>query len=196
MPLKAHHCFVRDQEQFFDFWSNFDFFWNVYVLNSSQFDNSIFFFEISNFFRGIRVKIKTPKAIASIVGPVGEFQIIEVCNPSTTETSPITDEIIAICIGVDDKFLEAAAGIIRRPVINNIPTILIEIAITLAIRIVKIALARSAFKPSALANSKFTVAANRGLQISINTIKTMLPPIQTNKTSVMLLIKYHQKVDP
>ena len=37
-------------------------------------------------------------------------------------------------MGEDDKFLEAAAGIIRRPVINKIPTILIEIAITLAIR--------------------------------------------------------------
>ena len=71
-------------------------------------------------------------AIASIVGPVGEFQIIEVCNPSTTETSPITEEIIAICIGVDDNFLEAAAGIIRSPVISNIQTILIEIENTLS----------------------------------------------------------------
>ena len=81
-------------------------------------------------------------------------------------------------------------------VINNIPTILIEIAITLAIKIVKIALARSAFKPSAFANSKFTVAANRGLQISINTIKTMLAPIQTNKTSVMFTDKISPKSRP
>ena len=57
-------------------------------------------------------------------------------------------------MGEEDKFLEAAAGIIKSPVINKIPTIFIEIAITLAISNVKIALAKSGFNPSALANSK------------------------------------------
>ena len=42
-------------------------------------------------------------------------------------------------MGEEDKFLEAAAGIIKSPVINKIPTIFIEIAITLAISNVKIA---------------------------------------------------------
>ena len=84
--------------------------------------------------------IKTPNVITRIVGPVEVFHIIEVCRPITTEQTPITEEIIAICIGVEDKFLEAAAGMIRRPVINNIPTIFIDIAMTLAISKVNICL--------------------------------------------------------
>ena len=111
--------------------------------------------------------------IVKIVGPVGVFQIIEVWIPRTTEATPIIEDMIAIWIGVEDKFLEADAGMIRRPVINNIPTIFIDIAMTLAISKVNIALARSGFNPSALANSKLTVPAKRGLQININTIKTI-----------------------
>ena len=106
--------------------------------------------------------------IVKIVGPVGVFQIIEVWIPRTTEATPIIEDMIAIWIGVEDKFLEADAGMIRRPVINNIPTIFIDIAMTLAISKVKIALAKSGFNPSALANSKLTVPAKRGLQININ----------------------------
>ena len=49
-------------------------------------------------------------------------------------------------------FLAIAAGIINIPVINNNPTILIDIAIIPAIKIVKIVLALSGFKPSASAN--------------------------------------------
>ena len=95
-------------------------------------------------------------------------------------------------MGEEDKFLEAAAGIIKSPVINKIPTIFIEIAITLAISNVKIALAKSGFRPSALANSKLTVPANKGLQINIKTIKTIPPPIQTNKRSV----KFTERISP
>ena len=62
-------------------------------------------------------------------------------------------------MGVEDKFLEAEAGKIRRPVINKIPTIFIEIAITAAINIVKIEFANSGLRPSALAKSEFTVPA-------------------------------------
>ena len=50
-------------------------------------------------------------------------------------------------------FLAIAAGIISIPVISNNPTILIEIAITAANKIVNIAFALSGFKPSASANS-------------------------------------------
>ena len=50
-------------------------------------------------------------------------------------------------------FLAMAAGIINIPVINSNPTILIDIAIIAAIRIVKTAFALSGFKPSAPANS-------------------------------------------
>ncbi len=99
-------------------------------------------------------------------------------KPKTTDNNPIILETIAICIGVEDKFLEAAAGIIRRPVINSIPTIFIEIAITPAIKSVKIVFANSGLSPSALAISKFTVPANSGLQMRISKIKTTHPPIQ------------------
>ena len=152
--------------------------------------------EISNFFRGKRVNIKTPKAIAKIVGPEGEFQIIEDCKPRKTHATPIIEEIIAIWMGVEDKFREAAAGIISRPVISKIPTILIEMAITLAIKTVKIALAKSGFRPSALANSKLTVPANKGLQINISTTRTILPPIQTNIKSVTLTERISPKSKP
>ena len=134
--------------------------------------------------------------IVKIVGPVGVFQIIEVWIPRTTEATPIIEDMIAIWIGVEDKFLEADAGMIRRPVINNIPTIFIDIAMTLAISKVKIALAKSGFNPSALANSKLTVPAKRGLQININTIKTILPPIQTNNKSVTLTERISPKSKP
>ena len=140
--------------------------------------------------------IKTPNVITRIVGPVGVFHIIDVCKPVTNEKTPIIEDVIAICIGVEDKFLEADAGMIRRPVINNMPTIFIEIAITLAINKVNIAVARSGFNPSAFANSKLTVPANNGLQIKINIVKTTPPPIQTNKTSVKLTDKMSPKSKP
>ena len=50
-------------------------------------------------------------------------------------------------------FLAIAAGMISIPVINNNPTIFIEIAMIAAIKIVNTALARSGFNPSASANS-------------------------------------------
>ena len=67
---------------------------------------------------------------------------------------------------------------------------------TLAISKVKIALAKSGFNPSALANSKLTVPAKRGLQININTIKTIPPPIQTNNKSVTLTERISPKSKP
>ena len=50
-------------------------------------------------------------------------------------------------------FLAIAAGMISMPVINSNPTILIDMAITAAIKMVNIAFALSGFKPSASANS-------------------------------------------
>ena len=75
---------------------------------------------------------------------------------------------------------------------SNIPTIFIAIAITAAINNVKMAFANSGLRPSALANSKFTVPANSGLQIQISKIKTILPPIQTNRISV----KFTERISP
>ena len=49
-----------------------------------------------------------------------------------------------------------------KPVINKMPTIFMEMAMTKAINRVKIVLANSGFNPSALANSKLTVPANSG----------------------------------
>ena len=47
-----------------------------------------------------------------------------------------------------------------------------------------------------LANSKLTVPAKRGLQININTIKTIPPPIQTNNKSVTLTERISPKSKP
>ena len=86
-------------------------------------------------------------------------------------------------------FRAIAAGIINIPVINNNPTILIDIAITAAIKIVNIAFALSGFNPSASANSKFTVAANKGFQIIFKIKRIKAPPIQINNKSFWLTAK-------
>ncbi len=72
--------------------------------------------EISNFFRGNRVSIKTPKVIAKIVGPEGEFQIIEDCKPRTTEATPIDVMIVAYA----DPMGFAAFNEVKEKLIFNI----------------------------------------------------------------------------
>ena len=60
---------------------------------------------------------------------------------------------ITICLGLFDKLRAIAHGIISIPVIKRRPTILIEIAMRAANKIVNIALTRFGFMPSASANS-------------------------------------------
>ena len=150
------------------------------------FDNLVCFLKIGNFFKGKSVIKNIINATLKIVGPVEVFQIIEEYKPKITDITPTILAIIAIWMGVVDKFLEIDAGMIKSPVINKIPTILIEMAITAAINKVKIAFANSGLSPSALANSKFTVPANKGLHIIINKNSTIAPPIQTIKISLKL----------
>ena len=98
-------------------------------------------------------KINKNKEAAIIDGPEAVLNSNEENNPKITDNKPPIIEYITIFWGLDDIFLAIAAGIISIPVINNNPTILIDIAIIAAIKIVKIAFARSGFKPSASANS-------------------------------------------
>ena len=93
------------------------------------------------------------KAAAIIEGPEAVLNSKEVNKPKTTDNKPPSIEYITILCGLEEIFLAIAAGIINIPVINNNPTIFIEIAIIAAIKIVNIALALSGFKPSASANS-------------------------------------------
>ena len=93
------------------------------------------------------------KEAAIIDGPEEVLNSSEVNKPKTTDSKPPRIEKITIPFGLDEIFLAIAAGIINIPVINSNPTILIEIAMIPAIKIVKIALALSGFKPSASANS-------------------------------------------
>ena len=93
------------------------------------------------------------RAAVIIDGPDDVLNSKDVNNPIITDNKPPMIEYITILCGLVDKFLAIAAGIINIPVINNNPTILIEIAIIAAIKIVNIALALSGFKPSASANS-------------------------------------------
>ena len=92
-------------------------------------------------------------AAVIIDGPEDVLNSKDVNNPIITDNKPPITEYITILFGLVDKFLAIAAGIINIPVINNNPTILIEIAMIAAIKIVNIALALSGFKPSASANS-------------------------------------------
>ena len=98
-------------------------------------------------------KINNNKDDAIIEGPDAVLNSSEENNPKITDNNPPIIEYITIFWGLEEIFLAIAAGMINIPVINNKPTIFIEIAIIAAIRIVKIAFARSGFKPSASANS-------------------------------------------
>ena len=90
---------------------------------------------------------------AIIDGPEDVLNSNEEYKPNTTDNNPPIIENITIFWGLSEIFLAIAAGIISIPVISNKPTILIDMAITAAIKIVNIALALSGFKPSASANS-------------------------------------------
>ena len=92
-------------------------------------------------------------AAATIEGPDGVLNSNEENSPINTDSNPPIIENITIFCGLSDKFLAIAVGMINIPVISNKPTILIDIAIIAAIKIVNIALALSGFKPSASANS-------------------------------------------
>ena len=98
-------------------------------------------------------KINNNKDAAIIEGPDAVLNSSEENNPKITDNKPPIIEYITIFWGLEEIFLAIAAGMINIPVINNKPTIFIEIAIIAAIRIVKIAFALSGFKPSASANS-------------------------------------------
>ena len=98
-------------------------------------------------------KINKNKEAVIIEGPDAVLNSSEENNPKITDNKPPIIEYITIFWGLEEIFLAIAAGMINIPVINNKPTIFIEIAIIAAIRIVKIAFARSGFKPSASANS-------------------------------------------
>ena len=90
---------------------------------------------------------------AIIDGPEGVLNSNDVNSPIKTESKPPIIEYVTIFNGLSDIFLAIAAGMINIPVINNKPTILIDIAIIAAIKIVNIAFALLGFKPSASANS-------------------------------------------
>ena len=90
---------------------------------------------------------------AIIDGPEDVLNSNDEYKPNTTDSNPPIIENKTIFCGLSEIFLAIAAGIINIPVINNNPTILIEIAMIAAIKIVNIAFALSGFNPSASASS-------------------------------------------
>ncbi len=98
-------------------------------------------------------KINKNKDAAIIEGPDAVLNSSDENKPIITDNRPPITEKNTILRGLSEIFLAIAAGIISIPVINNNPTILIEIAMIAAIKIVNIALARSGFNPSASASS-------------------------------------------
>ena len=100
-----------------------------------------------------RESINRNKEAAIIDGPEAVLNSKDVNSPIITDSKPPITEKRTICCGLFEIFLAIAAGMISIPVINNNPTILIEIAIIAAIKIVNIALALSGYNPSASANS-------------------------------------------
>ena len=98
-------------------------------------------------------KMNKNNEAAIIEGPEAVLNSSEENNPSITDNKPPIIEKNIIFWGLSEIFLAIAAGMISIPVINNNPTIFIEIAMIAAIKIVNKALARSGFNPSASANS-------------------------------------------
>ena len=98
-------------------------------------------------------KQKSIKAAVIIDGPEAVLNSKDKNNPIKIDNSPPIVDKKTIWMGLFDMFLARAAGIISIPVIKSSPTILIEIAIIAAIKIVNIALYLSGFIPSALAKS-------------------------------------------
>ena len=136
------------------------------------------------------------KAAVIIDGPEDVLNSKDVNNPIITDNKPPIIEYTTILCGLVDKFLAIAAGIINIPVINNYPTILIEIAMIGAIKIVNIALALSGFKPSASANSYFTVEANKGFQMNLRVNKINDPPIHIINKSLIETAKISPNNNP
>ena len=112
-----------------------------------------------------------------MLGPAGVSHSRDPKSPEQTASTPKIHANIAICSGLIERDRAEAAGIISNAVINKIPTIFMEIAITIAIRIMNIKLARSGFNPSAVATSTLTVAAKSSCQIIIRQLNTQKPPI-------------------
>ncbi|MCY1367412.1 hypothetical protein D9M69_543460 [compost metagenome] len=86
------------------------------------------------------------------------------------------EAMIAICSGVEANRRAVAAGIIRSDVISKIPTIFIEMAITIASSSMKMMRDKAGFKPSARAISSLTVAASSGRHNHASTASTRIPP--------------------
>jgi hypothetical protein len=94
-------------------------------------------------------RINKNSAAAIIDGPEDVLNSNEENSPIITDNKPPIIENNTIFVGLSEIFLAIAAGIISIPVINNNPTILIDMAMIPAIKIVKIAFALSGFNPSA-----------------------------------------------
>ena len=97
--------------------------------------------------------INRTKDAVIIEGPDAVLNSSDENSPITTDNKPPIIENNTIFCGLSERFLAIAAGMISIPVINNNPTIFIEIAIIPAIKIVNIAFALSGLSPSASANS-------------------------------------------
>ena len=97
--------------------------------------------------------INNIRAITIIEGPEEVFNSKEVNKPIVTDKIPINIATNTICFGLLVIFLDAAAGIISRPVIKRVPIIFIDNAITPASSRVKIILYILGFIPSAEARS-------------------------------------------
>ena len=80
---------------------------------------------------------KTNDAVI-IEGPDGVLNSSDENNPIITDNTPPMIENNTIFCGLSERFLAIAAGIISIPVINNNPTIFIEIAIIPAIKMFRL----------------------------------------------------------
>ncbi len=76
--------------------------------------------------------MKRKTAAVTMEGPEGVSKWKEAESPRATESTPIIAAAAAICSGVRQRRLAAAAGIISRDVMSRIPTTFIASAITAA----------------------------------------------------------------
>ena len=96
---------------------------------------------------------KKTKEATTTDGPEGVSNCIDPNNPRKTDRHPMRLAVTAMDSGVRENRLAAAAGMIRRDVISNIPMIFMPMAITSASNNVKTSRIRKTGTPSACASS-------------------------------------------
>lgn len=124
-----------------------------------------------------------------IVGPVGMSIRTDKNNPKIIDKIPIKEDKSAIWIGDFEICFAEAAGIINIDVINNIPTILTQVATKIISKVKKTAWIKFVFIFSAAAIFLSIVSKTSLSQITYKIINTNMVATENKITSLEVTVK-------